>query len=298
MASRSAALRKRRALSHDLGHAAAESITVRQNPGLKRVSQVRNAPTFCEENVTQNWRCFAAPWKAVVPGKAGAVIKAPCQGSARVTGSAMCSPLDQLPSAVPRGRRAHKCVRLGRIKVGRAPELQSRSETEGKADVVGWGCIANSRDGAERLPEVGNVLIGKTGVERVGENRVVGVAVGRHPLAHRLGEILHSPAPDPGLPMRCDVRWHEGAEGCVKRRTSRERQSFGGRVGMAGHAATCAREIGPTFGIAGREARGLDLPDRPQCQHPGTYTCHDGWEDKGKPDQTSHGQFRPARNCA
>ena len=43
-----------------------------------------------------------------------------------------------------------------------------------------------------------------------------------------LGEILHSPAPDPGLPMWCDVRWHEGAEGRVKRRTSRERQSFGG----------------------------------------------------------------------
>lgn len=76
----------------------------------------------------------------------------------------------------------------------------------------------------------------------------------------------------------------------------RQGRPLSGRIGVAGHAATCAGQIGTAFHVARRERGRFGHTDGPESQDPGTEARPQGRENNCEADQASHRQVRPARN--
>ena len=76
-------------------------VPVRQDSGLKRIGEIGYGPSSCQELIFQDRGRLAAAWETIVSGEAGAVIQTSRKRSSSMTSSAMRSPLDQQPSAVP-----------------------------------------------------------------------------------------------------------------------------------------------------------------------------------------------------
>ena len=211
-----------RVLAHHFGHAAAKGIARGRQPGFERIGQRRNGPAALFQRLRLDRRRLAAAGKGGIPGEPRSEVTPSGKVAWRMAGAAMGRTPDQSPPPIPCVAAAVDRPGIRVVKEGRAPQLQPPTLIEGEAHRMSRRRVRNWRHRLEGSPEIGDVLIGEIGVERIGKSRVVRGSVWPDALPHRFGELLDRPGAKATDRVGGQVRWVERAKRRIQRRAARQ----------------------------------------------------------------------------